>query len=210
MNGIKALKYTERFLLLLWMGGIPWVGGFLLGWWAAYLFLPERWILPGGVFGALIGAVVAGIALTKGLRRVIHAPMGVWIGGHLFYSVCTFGFFMGVPVFNLLPGFVFGFLMGCKLVRQGCDALEVNKAAIRIAWFTMGVLLVVCITSAMLALTDPFTAANLKGMLGLPFEVTREMIYWIILMGGGALLAIQWWGSRATVWWAWKLLSRAG
>lgn len=210
MNGFKALKNIERVLLLLWMGGIPWVGGFLLGWWVAYLFLPERWILPGGVFGALTGAVADVIFLRKGPNRLIYAPMWVWVGGFLFYSVCTFGFFMGVPVFNLFTGFLFCFLIGCRLVHQGYNAIEVKKAAIGIAWFSMGVLLVACITSAILALTDPFTAANLKGMLGLPFEVTREMICGLILAGGGALLAMQWWGSRAMVWWAWKLLARAG
>lgn len=88
--------------------------------------------------------------------------------------------------------------------------IEVKKAAIRIAWFTVGVLLAACITSATLALRDPFTADNLKGMLGLPFEVTQEKIYWLILTGGGALLAMQWWGGRAVVWWTWKFLAKAG
>ena len=210
MNGIKTLKNLERFLLLFWMGGIPWIGGFLLGWWAAYLFLPERWILPGGILGALTGAVVDGICVKNGLTRAIYAPIWVWGGGYLFYSVCTLGFFMGVPVFNLFPGFLFCFLMGCRLAHQGRNAIEAKKAAIRSAWFTMGVLFAACIASAILALTDPFTAANLRGMLGLPFEVTREMMYWFILVGGGALLVIQWWGSRATVWWTWKFLARAG
>lgn len=210
MKRIITLKNMERFLLLLWLGGIPWIGGFLLGWWAAYLFLPERWILAGGVFGALAGAVVDGVFLKKGLLRAIHAPMWVWGGGYLFYSICTFGFFMGVPVFNLLPGFLFCFLMGCRLAHQGRNGTEVKKSIIGITWFTLGVLFIVCVTSAILALTDPYTAANLKGMLGLPFDVTREMIYWLILTGGGALLAVQWWGSRATVWWAWKLLASMG
>ncbi len=51
----------------------------------------------------------------------------------------------------------------------------------------------------MLALTDPYTAGNLEGMLGLGFQVTQPMVLGLILVGGSMLLAAQWWLTGAVV-----------
>lgn len=119
MSGIKTLKNLERFLFLLWMGGIPWIGGFLLGWWMTYLFLPERWILPGGVFRCIDrrlcgwgfaekrfgpGNLCSDVDLGRGLS--------VLLGVHL-------GFFHGCSGFQPLSGVPFLFLDGMPVGTPG-------------------------------------------------------------------------------------------
>ena len=51
----------------------------------------------------------------------------------------------------------------------------------------------VCVASAVIALASPSTAADLEGMLALPFEVTTPMVVGLIVVGGAALLAAQYW-----------------
>jgi len=52
-------------------------------------------------------------------------------------------------------------------------------------------LLGVCAVSAYIAINDPYTGDNLKGMLGLGFEVTNVMVYGLIFVGGLFLLVFQ-------------------
>jgi hypothetical protein len=50
----------------------------------------------------------------------------------------------------------------------------------------------ICVVSAAIALLSPSTASDLRGMLGLGFEVTRAMIWGLILVGGAGLLMVNW------------------
>jgi hypothetical protein len=54
----------------------------------------------------------------------------------------------------------------------------------------------------LLAWNDPFSAANLEGMLRLGFHVTRPMVLGLILVGGSALLIVQCGLTGAVVRWA--------
>jgi hypothetical protein len=61
-----------------------------------------------------------------------------------------------------------------------------------VAGFTTGALALVCMASAIIALADPYTEANLQGMFGLPFEVTQNMVIGLIAIGGSVLLVFNW------------------
>jgi hypothetical protein len=110
----------------------------------------------------------------------------------LFYSVGLFGFFMGVPVFNLGLAIPAGFILGSRLVARQADETELRFATRNVARFTTGVLALICGASAFIALTDPYTASGLQGMFGLPFEVTQNMIIGLIVVGGFSLLIFNW------------------
>lgn len=56
-----------------------------------------------------------------------------------------------------------------------------------------GAVALFCVASAVLALASPSTAADIEGMLALPFEVTTPMVVGLIAVGGAALLAAQYW-----------------
>jgi hypothetical protein len=118
---------------------------------------------------------------------------------YLFYSVGMFGFFMGVPVFNVALALPAGFVVGGWLAHGGADSTRVKVAARRSAVFTTSVLALVCVASASIALASPYTASDLHGMLGLPFRVKPAMIIGVILGGGICILALQWWLTRRCV-----------
>jgi hypothetical protein len=117
----------------------------------------------------------------------------------LFYTIGIFGFFMGVPVFNAALAIPVGFVVGGKLASENADKPRVRRAARGAAWFTSGTLAFVCAASAFFALVSSSTASDLRGMLGLGFEVSQGMIIGLILVGGVALLVISWGLTVASV-----------
>jgi len=122
------------------------------------------------------------------------------VGGSLFfYSIGTFGLFIGAPVFNAALVIPAGFVVGSRLAAENADLQQVRKAEMRTAWFTTGVLAFACAASACLALLSESTDTDFQGMLGLRFEVTQGMIIGLILVGGAALLAACWGLSVASV-----------
>jgi hypothetical protein len=166
------------------------LAGLMGGWWSADILLPERWI-PFAMLAGLLAGILVDVILLKRLveRRLSWLS---WAAVYLFYSIGLFGFFMGVPVFNAALAIPAGFVVGSRLRAEQADPSQVRKAEIRAAGFTTGVLALTCAASACIALADPYTAGNLRGMLGLGFEVTRGMIVALILVGGASLLAVCW------------------
>jgi hypothetical protein len=98
---------------------------------------------------------------------------------------------MGVPIFNALLSVPAGFVIGARLASENADRIQVRKMMRDTALFTTGILFLVCIASAFFALTSPSTPNDLRGMLGLKFEVTQSMVIGLIVIGGILLLAFN-------------------
>ena len=196
----------EHFALALILAPLAPLAGLMSFWWAAYAILPEAWIPILMIAGLLAGILADILLLKKLLDRQLSWPF--WLAVFLFYSIGIFGFFMGVPVCNAALAIPAGFVVGSRLVAENAGRSQVRKAAWRTAWFTTGVLAIVCATSAFLALMSQSTASDLQGMLGLGFEVTQGMIIALILVGGAALLAACWGLSVAAVRLTWIFLKR--
>lgn len=177
-----------------WFGGL--LLGFLIlilffcaGWWLSFLLHLD--VMAGAVGGAVFGAA-ADIALLWWLiPRLFTMKWVTLIAFYLLYSVFIYGFFMGVPVFVGCMGVVAGWYIGRRYRIQGAEPPVFKRARRRTQLWCGFVLLVACMASAYIALTDPTTAANIQGMLSLPNEVTRDMIWGLILIGGSVLLILQ-------------------
>jgi hypothetical protein len=180
----------ERFVLSLILAPLAPLAGLLAFWWAAYFLLPTAWI-PWIALAGLLAGILADVFFLKSLLER-HLSLLFWAVVFLFYTTGSFGFFMGVPVFNAILSIPAGFVIGSRLAVQNADQQQVRKAAQRTAWFTTGVLACVCTISAIIALASPSTPSDLRGMLGLGFEVTQDMIIGLILAGGAGLLATCW------------------
>jgi len=182
----------DKLLLTCILGAAAPIAGFLAGWWGTFKYLPAALIAAAAFAGLVLGLVLDALFLKKWVPAALVMDLRIWGVIYLFYSVGVFGFFMGVPVFNLLLGVPAGYLMGRRVVVTEAGEGHVQRLGRRTQVFTIVVLGLFCLASAVLALRDPFTAANLQGMFGLEFEVTRIMIWGIILIGGGVLLALEW------------------
>lgn len=205
---ISNMHRIEIGALGLTIGSIPIIGGFLAGWWLSIPFVPESQIFLWAMLGLGFGGLIDVVFLRSWLRRAYSIAPLVWISIYLFYSVCFFGFFMGVPIFNMVLSVPAGFFVGARLARSGVTLLLVQKTALRLSMFTTSVLTLACVASAYLALADPHTGANLEGMLGLSFPVTVPMIIGLILVGGFLILAIQWRFTNKSVEWTYRYFAR--
>jgi hypothetical protein len=196
----------DRFALGLILAPVAPLAGLLGFWWTAYATLPAAWI-PFGALAGLLAGLLADIFL---LKKLLDHPLSwlFWVAVFLFYSTGILCFFMGVPLFNAALAIPAGFIVGSRLASENAEGQQVRKTALRTGCFTTGVLALVCAASAYIALASSSTASDLRGMLGLDFEVTQGMIIGLILVGGAALLATCWGLSVATVRLTWLFLKR--
>lgn len=187
------MQKTEVAVIGIMLGAVPIIAGFLTGWWISIRLVPESRIFLCALVGLHMGLLIDIIFLRGWIHRAYSMKPSVWMGVYLFYSIGMFGFFMGVPVFNVLLALPAGIFVGGWGAHNGADATRMRKSAQRCAVFTTGVLALVCVASASIALASTSTASDLQRMLGLPFGVTPAMILGIILCGGAAILSLQWW-----------------
>jgi hypothetical protein len=182
----------EKVLISVTLGAIFPIFGFLAVWWSTFALLPERLILPATSIGFLIGILVDAFCLRRWRDGAYTIRLRTWMAVHLFYSICMFGFFMGVPVFNVLLSVPAGLYVGARLARLRADPDEAKRMIRKTRAFTTGVLALLCAASAAIALAHPYTSLELERMLGLRFDVTRLMLVGVITIGGLALLALHW------------------
>jgi hypothetical protein len=187
------MQRIENAAIGIILGAVPIIAGFLAGWWISIPLVPESRIYQCALAGLLLGVLVDIIFLRNWVRNAYSMKPWVWMAIYGFFSVGMFGFFMGVPVFNVILALPAGVSVGRWLTHSGADSTRMRKVAQQVAVFTTSVLGLVCIISASIALADPSVASALQGMLGLPFQVTPMMIISIILGGGTLILAFGWW-----------------
>jgi len=173
------------------LGAVPIIICFLAGWWISVPLVPESWIFLFALAGFLVGLIIDILFLRTWIKTAYLMKPIVWMMIYLFYSFGMFGFFMGVPVFNVALALPAGFFIGGWLVYNGADSTRMKKAARYSALFTTSVLAFICTASATIALVSYSTASDLQGMFGL--QITPVMIVGIILSGGIFILILQWW-----------------
>lgn len=141
--------------------------------------------------GIVLGVIFDIFFIRKLLTRFYSFSNYALIALYIAYSIGIFGFFMGVPVFNVVLGIAAGLYVGRKMRIKNQTMDVYNKEIKKAGRFSSAVLLFICFCSAYIAISDPYTGANLKGMLNLSFEVTPPIIWLIIVIGGISLLLLQ-------------------
>lgn len=186
MNKIET--YLNRFVF----GAVFPILLFLAGWWTSFLFrVPENRIFFFALAGLASGLLINVFLLKKWMKHIYDIDSKILMMIYMFYSICFFGFFMGVPVFNIIPGIFAGFYLGRKSSHFNLAEETVNKVIRSGSLFTTLVMGLICIGSAYFALKDPSTAANLQAMFKVHFEITHEMLFGLIVFGGVFLVTIQ-------------------
>jgi hypothetical protein len=188
----SVLRKLEAPMLAFVLGAIPPITGLLAGWWGSLPWNSETWIFRCALAGLAAGLLVDAVFVKKLVQRRYALPWIVWLGIFVFYSVGMFGFFMGVPAFNVALALPAGLVVGGKLAASDCDPDRGRRVIRRACIITTVVLAAICTASATIALLSPSTASDLERMLNLGFRVTTVHLVSLIIVGGGALLALQW------------------
>jgi hypothetical protein len=149
-------------------------------------------VIPG-----LIAGILTDILFLKRLvRNTLDLPTRVILGFYLFYNICIYGMFMGFPVINLVMGIIAGYYYGIRINQKNYPADQVENIKKRVPLFTGSIMVVICISSAIIALTEKTIGMELQGMLGLKFEVTMNMVIALILIGGVTLIITEYYLTK--------------
>jgi hypothetical protein len=184
-------KFDKVYGAVIW-GFMLFVVPFCTAWWTFYSLTKDAFIIGlGCVLEAAVGIVCNVLFLKKLASRPYSQKTWVSVLLLVLYSIGIFGFFMGVPVFNILAGMLAAVYIGRQAKILGRDPASFTRQLKLTQILLFFVLLILCAASAWLALSDSHTAANLEGMFSLNFSLTQPILAAIILVGGVMLLAFQ-------------------
>lgn len=185
------MAYFDRIFLSFIFAPIFPILFFLTSWWISLSFFHDSRVFVVALVGLILGIVLDILYLSHCINYAYKMSLILWLFIYVFYSVCFFGFFMGVPVFNLFLGIFVGIFVArqVKILKYSQEKI---KKRIRIAsWISVIYMTLICVCSAVIAIVDPYTTGNLKGMFNLQCNITREMLYWFIVSGGIFLIILQ-------------------
>jgi len=146
--------------------------------------------------GFIIGLFIDALILKKLINRTLDLSTWILTGFYLFYNVCIYGAFMGFPVFNLVMGIIAGYYFGIKINNRNISLKKVEALKKNVPLFSGLTMLLFCISTGFLALTEKTIGEELQEMFGLGFDVTRNMIIAIVIVGGIALIFTQFYLTR--------------
>jgi len=168
----------------------------IIFWWVSFLFTHNtKPIIIAAMSGLCLGIIIDLLLRYLYKPDVYKIPVYLTILVYLFYNTWAFSSFMGVPVFNLVPGVFAGFYRARRMIyeqrTQDCKS-EIQRVSI----FTALITGIVCLFSATIALISKSTPDDLEGMLRLPFDLTMPMLIGIIVIGGLFLILAQYFLTR--------------
>lgn len=148
----------------------------------------------------LITGIVADLFLLKRILANLFNLQYWLLGGvYILCNIFIYGTFMGFPVFNLAMGVIAGYYFGRKIIIKNINSPEreiLNKKA---SAFSAFIMIVICISSAFIALREKTIGEELQGMLGLGFVPEKGLIIAGIIIGGSALILIQYFITRIVI-----------
>lgn len=192
------MNMLEKTALTVIFGSVLPISLFLVGWWSSFRLVQESMIIVFAASGLVVGILIDALFLRKWFQKPYQASTKVLILIYLFYSAGIFGFFMGIPVFNLITGLAAGIFTGRKARLNHENINEFNSKILKVSTFSTLIIVIFSILSAALALQDTIdTARNLEGMFRMPpFTLSTAIIIGIILIGGILLALLQYWLTR--------------
>ncbi len=201
------MSKAEKIFSVLVLAPILPVVFMLTVWWGSLPFSPPESFFPlVPLIAFAIGLFLEIILLRRQLMRLFRLSFWAIILIELFYTVMVYGFFMGFPVFNTFVCIAAVAAATQAGIAQGYNRETVWRKSRLMNRISTGILFFVCTCSAFLALRERTICSQLKGMLNLPFEVTIEMVWGLILIGGALLLLTSYGLSKFV---AFRLMKKA-
>lgn len=142
------------------------------------------------IFGVLIGGLIDLKFIKTWINNRFNLPTWIIALIYIVYNIFVFGFFMGFPVFNVLLGLLAGYYYANRICSNKIDPTRYKKLLNQVSLFTGIIMTLVCISSGFLAIYNNGAAGMIQDLLGLPFEVTRSMLWMIVVIGGLVLVLI--------------------
>ena len=174
---------------------------FLAGWWGAYFFAPEKYIVLYMLSGLILGLLLDIFFLKKWVKSAYQIRLLILVLIYLFYSVGIFGFLMGFPLFNLFMGPLAGFYSGRRLLHAGLNIQQAKKIFALVNLFTAFVLAMACLAALILAASETTLAGNINGMFAGMFNLhtnfSNQSIIGFSIFAGIVLVVMEYLATGA-------------
>jgi ABC-type Fe3+ transport system permease subunit len=196
MIRFDIMDKTDRLLFNFLFGLVlPLLGFEVAIWFAFEISSAEKAIATAALIGFSIGLAVSLLIWFIFKPDIYKLPVLMLILIYLFYNICIFGFFMGVPVFNLVAGALAGYYWVKRILNRN-ELDNSGRDVRRLSIFTSSITAIICVASAIIALLSKSTPEDLRGMFHLHFEITRPLLVSIIIIGGIMLVTLQYYLTR--------------
>lgn len=153
-----------------------------------YLDRSENRLVIYLTIGLFLGLLIDFKFLKGCINRRFDLPIWFMAAIYIVYNIFVYGFFMGLPVFNAFLGLFAGYYFGNRICFQNVKSEKHSKLINQVSLFTGLIMTLICISSGFLALMNNEAGGMIKEVLGLSFEVTKSMVWGIVLIGGLTLI----------------------
>ena len=163
-----------------------------------YVF--EEHGMPFFFAAGLIAGIIADFFFIKRLLANLF-DLQYWLlaGFYILCNIFIYGVFMGFPVCNLVMGLIAGYYFGRRIAVKNILSPEREILIKKISAFSAFIMLLICISSAFIALNEKTIGEELQGMLNLGFVPGKGLVIGGIITGGLALILIQYFITRIVV-----------
>jgi hypothetical protein len=151
------------------------------------------------ITGIITGIILDIIFIRRILSVLFDQPFWVFAGFYILCSVLIYGAFMGLPVPQLVVGLAAGYYWGRRISVKNIISPQLEVMIRKVTFFSAFIMLLICISSALLALNEKTIGEELQGMLGLGFIPGKDLIIGGIIIGGSALIIIQYFITRIMI-----------
>jgi len=149
--------------------------------------------------GLATGIITDILLLKRILANLFDLQYWLLTGFYILCNIFIYGTFMGFPVFNLAMGLVAGYYFGRRISVKNIISPERETLIRKVSVFSTLLMIGICISSAFIALHEKTIGEELQGMLGLGFEPRKSLIVTGIIIGGAALIIIQYFITRIMI-----------
>jgi hypothetical protein len=172
---------------------------FLASWWISLIFTKNEKIIAFCAIAGLVLGVIVSIIILRRQTDCYKLSNKSLVFIYLFYNVWFLGAFMGFPLFNIFWGLIAGIYFGRKLSLESADNTKVTLTSKKISLFTAIVMSIIVSFSILIVLLDKYKLENVKGTLGLSFDISPTALLVMVFAGGVALIILQYWITKLSV-----------
>jgi hypothetical protein len=177
----------KLFTVVLYQAPIP-LALFLLAWWFSHVFTSGWIAFLIGALWFLIGLWLnSELVLPYQFYRIKKRFLALI---YLFFSIAMLGFFMGIPVFNLLLGVLAGNYLSIRVLYPYSSKTTIQKNLVQGAWFTALSLLGITLFAGIIAVSD-FENSLLIAQQLLPIQLSKNLFIFLLALGAVLLTLFQ-------------------
>ncbi len=193
------MRRIERFFFGFLLRAIIPISSFIAFWWISLIFTKDDKIVAFSAITGLLFGLIVSLIIFKGVIDYYALSNKFLVFIYLFYNVFILGIFMGVPLFHVFLGVLAGIYFGRKLYYKGADNSKVVLTSKKISFFTAVVMGFIVFFSTVIVLLDRYRLENVKGTLGLSFDISPTVLLFMVFAGGVALIISQYWITRLSI-----------